>query len=80
MAWALHCCLVIHSGNASFQLGPDPAAIPLVFKYVKKNPEDMKFTTAASVFDNKELISTATLRMVWRVNYSADVQVGLQEN
>ena len=52
---------------------PDPEALPLVFKFTKSTkPDAFKFTTAASYLANAELMASETLKMVWRVGYSAD--------
>ena len=47
---------------------------PLVFKFTKNTGNGLKFTNAASFFDNKSLVGSEKLRMVWRVSFNADEQ------
>ena len=56
-----------------FSITPDDSSLPLVFKYTKlTKPENFKFTSAASYFDNKELMESKNLKTAWRVSFSPD--------
>ncbi|CAE7843622.1 unnamed protein product [Symbiodinium necroappetens] len=60
--------------DKAFVIEPSSDAPPLVFKFTKNNGQNIKFTNAASFFDNRTLTSSETLRMVWRVCFNADEQ------
>ncbi|CAE7234450.1 unnamed protein product [Symbiodinium sp. CCMP2592] len=57
-----------------FTIEPSSDAPPLVFKFTKNSGQNLKFTNAASFFDNRSLMSSEALRMVWRVSFNADEQ------
>ncbi|CAE7739486.1 unnamed protein product [Symbiodinium necroappetens] len=57
-----------------FVIGPSSEVPPLVFKFTKNNGQNVKFTNAASFFDNRTLTQSESLRMVWRVSFNADEQ------
>ena len=63
------------SEDDSFILKPDEHS-QLVFRYTSlaSKADGMRFTTAASMFRNKELLNSRMLVCVWRVAYSADDQ------
>ena len=58
--------------DKEFTIEPSSDAPPLVFKFTKNNGQNLKFTNAASFFDNRALTSSETLRLVWRVSFNAD--------
>ena len=60
--------------NETFTISPSSQTVPLVFKYTKGNGSNLKFTSVASFYNNKELMHSEMLRMVWRVCFNADEQ------
>ncbi|CAE7442251.1 hypothetical protein AK812_SmicGene26729 [Symbiodinium microadriaticum] len=57
-----------------FTIEPSSESPPLVFKFTKNTGQNLKFTNAASFFDNRSLLSSDTMRLVWRVCFNADEQ------
>ena len=61
-----------------FELVPDEAA-PLVFKFSSLVGKEVRFTSVASHFRNRELMHSKAVAMCWRVSYSHDDQAGMGE-
>ncbi|CAE7499666.1 unnamed protein product [Symbiodinium sp. CCMP2592] len=57
-----------------FCISPTDDMPPLVFKFTRNTGNGLKFTNTASYFDNKSLVGSEKLRMVWRVSFNADEQ------
>ena len=59
---------------------PDPQS-QLVFKFTSlaTKTDGLRFTTAASAFNARDLLSSKMLTCAWRVSYSQDDQAGITE-
>ena len=57
-----------------FEIAPDPTS-PLIFKYTSiQGKDNVRLSSMASYFKNRELMKSETLEMIWRVAYSHDDQ------
>ena len=52
---------------------PDES-LPFVFKYTSMENKEVRFTSVASAFNNRELMESKALNMSWRVSYNQDEQ------
>ena len=59
------------SGETDFYTIQPDDVTPLIFKYVFMENKDVRFTSIASAFKNRELLQSKVLTLAWRVTYSA---------